>query len=284
MADRANLRSLAVAGQIRPGNRTVLAAVTISSVRPNPQQPRHHFNAAALADLAESIKARGLLQPIVVKRDGEGYLLMAGERRWRAAQLAGLETVPALVRNDDPLEIAMIENLQREELTPLEEAEGLGQLIDQFGYTHDTLAEMLGKSRPYVSNTLALRRLPEEIKTQYYNEPDVSREILIHIAREESPERQFMLWRLARLRKLSVHRFRAAAAGAPSAADGIRDLTRLFRRLGRKLRTIDPAAVTDDERPHFERLLLRTRNRLDRILKAVQTGTSPETSRERSGH
>ena len=156
-----------------------------------------------MAELAESIRARGLLQPIVVKREGDGYVIMAGERRWRAAQMAGLETIPALVRDDDPLEIAMIENLQRQNLTPLEEAEGLGQLIEQFSYTHETLAEMLGKSRPYVSNTLALRRLPEEIKAQYHATPDVSREILIHIAREERPERQLLLWRLARLRKLA---------------------------------------------------------------------------------
>lgn len=269
MAEGAQVRSLAVAGQIRPGNRTVLAAVTLASVRPNPQQPRRHFDEQALAELAASIKARGLLQPIVIKRDGDGYLLMAGERRWRAAHLAGLESVPALIRDDDPLEIAMIENLQRQDLTPLEEAEGLGQLIDQFGYTHEALAEMLGKSRPYVSNTLALRRLPEEIKQQYFEAPHVSREVLIHVARADSPERQAVLWRLARLRKPSVQKFRAAAAGDSPAADGIRDLARLIRRLGRKLRTIDLAAVTGDERRRLQRLLLRARDRLQHAAKAL---------------
>lgn len=260
---------LAVAGQVRPGSRTVLAAVSLASVRPNPQQPRRHFDPAALDELAASIKARGLLQPIVVKRDGDGYLLMAGERRWRAAQLAGLDTVPALVRDDDPLEVAMVENLQREDLTPLEEAEGLGQLIDQFGYTHEALADLLGKSRPYVSNTLALRRLPAAIKDEYYREPTVSREILIQIARAESPDRQAMLWRLARLRKLSVQKFRAAADGAGTAATDLRELARLVRRLGRKLRALRPAAADANERRHLERLLRLARKRLDRALEAV---------------
>ena len=270
MADGAQVRTLAVAGQIRPGSRAVLAAVAVAAVRPNPQQPRRHFDPIALGELAESIKARGLLQPIVVKREAHGYLLMAGERRWRAAQLAGLETLPALVRDDDPLEIAMIENLQREDLTPLEEAEGLGQLIEQFGYTHEALADMLGKSRPYVSNTLALRRLPERIKTEYYAEPQVSREILIQIAREESPERQAMLWRLACLRKLSVQKFRAEAAGTSPATDSIRELARLIRRLGRKLRVVDLATVVGDERRHLQRLLTRAQARVGRALKVLQ--------------
>jgi ParB family transcriptional regulator, chromosome partitioning protein len=269
MADGAQVRSLAVAGQLRSGNRTVLAAVAVAAVRANSQQPRRYFDETALAELAASIKARGLLQPIVVKRDGKGYLLMAGERRWRAAQLAGLETVPALVRDDDPLEIAMVENLQRQDLTPLEEAEGLGRLVEQFGYTHEVLAGLLGKSRPYVSNTLALLRLPDHIKAEYHAAPEVSREVLISIARAESPERQATLWRLAHLRKPSVRTFRAEAEGASPNADSMRDLARLIRRLGRKLRTIDLTAVEGDERRQLERLLVHARARLGKALKAL---------------
>jgi ParB family chromosome partitioning protein len=269
MTEGARLRSLAVAGQIRPGTRTILASLALASIRPNPGQPRRHFDSAALAGLADSIRTRGLLQPLIVARDADGYLLMAGERRWRAAQIAGLETVPALIRDDDPLEIAMIENLQREDLTPLEEAEGLGQLVERFGYTHETLAEMLGKSRPYVSNTLALRRLPEEIKAECHATPGVSREILIQIARAESPQRQAMLWRLVHLRKMSVQKFRAEAAGTNPARDTVRDLARLIRQLGRKLRTLDLGAVAGDDRRHLERLLLRGRERLARTLKAL---------------
>ncbi len=271
MGDGARMRSLAVAGQIRPGTRTVLAALAIAAIRPNPKQPRRHFDPDALKQLAESIRSRGLLQPIVVARDGDGYLIMAGERRWRAAGLAGLETIPALIREDDPLEIAMIENLQRQDLSALEEAEGLGQLIERFGYTHEELAEMMGKSRPYVSNTLALRRLPDDIKAQCHADPGISREILIHIARAESAERQTVLWRLACLRTLSVEKFRAEAAGVSSAAGVTRDLARLVRRLGRKLRKLDVGAASEEERRHLQRILLRARNRLERALQALQT-------------
>jgi len=269
MAEGAQARSLVVAGQIRPGSRTVLAAVLIAAVRPNPQQPRRHFDPHALGELAASIKVRGLLQPIVVKREGNGYLLMAGERRWRAAQLAGMETIPALVRDDDPLEVAMIENLQRQDLTPLEEAEALGQLIERFGYTHETLAAMLGKSRPYVSNTLALRRLPAGIKAQCAGTPQVSREILIDIAREPSPERQAILWDAAHGRRLSVQKFRAEAGGLSPEADRIRELARLVRQLGRKLRAIDLVRVAGEDRRHLERLLRQARHRLDQSLKAL---------------
>ena len=164
-----------VAGTIMRGSRTTLTALSLDKVRANPGQPRKHFDPEALAELAASISQHGILQPVVVKRDGDTYLIMAGERRYRAAQLAGLTVIPAVVRDDDPLEIAIIENLQREDLSPLEEAEGLGALIDQYGYTHEALAELIGKSRPYVSNTLALRRLPEHIKQDVHAEPDVSR-------------------------------------------------------------------------------------------------------------
>jgi len=249
-----------------------VAALSLASIQPNPRQPRRHFDATALAELAESIKARGLLQPLVVTPAGEGYMLMAGERRWRAAQLAGLDSVPALIRSDDPLEVAMIENLQRADLTPLEEAEGLGQLVDRFGYTHEQLAAMVGKSRPYVSNTLALCRLPEEIKAWCHAEPGVSREILIQLARAPSPERQAMPWRMVRLRKLSVQKFRAAAAGSSAAAGTLRDLARLTRRLGRTVRKIDIATLPDEDRRHLERLLGRMRSRVERALHALHAG------------
>src|SRR5215475_4473438 len=118
MADveRGAARTLA-AGTIHRKARTVLTALPLSAVRPNPAQPRHHFDPDALAELAASIAQHGILQPVIVKRDGDGYLIMAGERRYRAAQLVGLTIIPAVVRDDDPLEIAIIENVQREDLS-----------------------------------------------------------------------------------------------------------------------------------------------------------------------
>jgi ParB family chromosome partitioning protein len=257
------------AGTIHRKTRTLLTALPLSAVRANPAQPRRHFDPDALAELAASIAQHGILQPVIVKRAGDGYMIMAGERRYRAAQLAGLSVIPALVRDDDPLEIAIIENLQREDLSPLEEAEGLGALIDQYGYTHEALAELIGKSRPYVSNTLALRRLPEAIKREYHASPDVSREILISVARAPSSEKQDVLWRLAHLRKLSVQRFRSEQAGEPAGRSDVVEVARALRRLGRKLRAIDTAALAPAEQQRLERLLRRAHARILRTLAQV---------------
>ncbi len=268
MAEVEAQRRVIVAGTVHAQARTVLASIAVAAICPNPQQPRRHFDPERLADLAASIRERGILQPLIVKRNGDTYMIMAGERRYRAAQLAGLEVVPALIREDDPLEIAMIENLQRENLSPLEEAEGLGALADRYGYTHEALAELIGKSRPYVSNTLALRRLPEHIKDECAGD-GVAREILISLARAESPERQETLWRMAKIRKLSVQRFRSVQARQPEAGREILELKRLVRRLGRKLRALDGATLASDQRRDLERMLRRSQARIGRSLAAL---------------
>lgn len=141
--------------------------VPLSSIRPNPQQPRAHFDEGAMSSLAASIAELGVLQPILVRplADGpESYELIAGERRWRAARRAGLQTIPVIVQdtasNLDSLEQALVENLHREDLNPLEEASAYQQLIDEFGYTHEQVAVRVGKSRAAVTNTLRLLQLP----------------------------------------------------------------------------------------------------------------------------
>lgn len=143
--------------------------VPIAEIRPNPTQPRRHFDEAALETLAASIRARGLLQPLVVRRTADGYEVIAGERRLRASQRAGLDSVPVIVREADPqerLELALIENLQRENLTALEEAEAYRHLIDTHGLTQDQVAQAVGKSRPAVANALRLLALPDAVKAQ----------------------------------------------------------------------------------------------------------------------
>ena len=267
-AERAGLRAV-VAGTMHRRTRAVLTSIPVATLRPNPAQPRRYFDSEALAELAASISQHGILQPLIVKRDGPGFVIMAGERRFRAAQLAGQRVIPALIRDDDPVEIAMIENLQREDLSPLEEAEGLGSMLDRYAYTHEVLAELIGKSRPYVSNTLALRRLPEHIKAEYHAAPTVSREILISVARAESPERQDMLWRLAKLRRLSVQRFRSERAGQPAAQMEVAEVARLVRRLGRRLRALDHTALPAEQRQHVERLLRRAQARIWRSLELL---------------
>jgi ParB family chromosome partitioning protein len=146
-----------------------LTVVSVHAVAPNPDQPRRHFAADALAELAASIRLHGLLQPIVVRRIPGGFELIAGERRLRAARHAGLEEIPAIVRESDErarMELALVENLQREDLNPLEEAEAFRALMDEYGLTQDDVAQRVGKSRPAVANALRLLGLPEEVKSR----------------------------------------------------------------------------------------------------------------------
>jgi len=144
--------------------------VAIDQVRAGKLNPRKDFRADELEELAESIRQKGLVQPIIVRPEpaGDGYEIVAGERRWRAAQRAGLHQVPVIVRaldDREALELAIIENVQRADLNALEEAAGYRELIERFGYTQDALAEVIGKSRSHLANTLRLLKLPEPVQT-----------------------------------------------------------------------------------------------------------------------
>ncbi len=171
--------------------------LAIDSVRPNPDQPRKIFDPEKLEELTASIRQHGVMQPLVVVEREDGYMIAAGERRWRAAQAAGLKEVPALVRQLDPRELAelsLIENLQREDLTGLEEAQAFSDLMTGHGYTQDALAERLGKSRSHVANTLRLLNLaPHEKKLleQGKFSPGHARAILS--LEENSPERVLLV-------------------------------------------------------------------------------------------
>ena len=149
-----------------------LATLKISDIRPGRYQPRTHMDEAALAQLADSILAHGVIQPVVVREIGLGeYELIAGERRWRAARKAGLTEIPAVVRavpDEAALAIALIENIQREQLNALEEAHGIQRLIDEFGMTHERAAAALGRSRSAVSNLLRLLHLAEPVQDLVY--------------------------------------------------------------------------------------------------------------------
>ena len=145
------------------------ATVPIDRIEPNPDQPRRLFDTDDLEELAASIAARGVIQPLIVRphptRDGH-YQIVAGERRWRASQIAKLHELPVVVRSFDDtemLEVAIIENIQRADLTPVDEAAGYRQLMDRFGHTQEQMAEALGKSRPHIANTLRLLALPETV-------------------------------------------------------------------------------------------------------------------------
>lgn len=151
--------------------------LAINDIIPNKEQPRKTFDEVALQELADSIKQHGVLQPLLVRPlTTGGYQLVAGERRWRASRLAELKEVPVIIKelsDTEAMEIAIIENLQREDLNPIEEAEGLQALIDKCGYTQEEVATSVGKSRPAITNALRLLRLPEEVR-QMTKDGDIS--------------------------------------------------------------------------------------------------------------
>lgn len=151
-----------------PGENEIVEDIALDQIRANPYQPRKKFDEVALNELAESIKQSGVFQPVILRQSSiKGYELIAGERRVRASRLAGKETIPAIVRQLDEeqmIEIAVVENLQREDLSPLEEAEAYNILMENLNLTQAQVAERIGKSRPYIANYLRLLTLPEDIK------------------------------------------------------------------------------------------------------------------------
>ncbi|MEM7044034.1 MAG: ParB/RepB/Spo0J family partition protein [Pseudomonadota bacterium] len=158
--------SVEISSKSRAGDQSL----PIESLKPSPLQPRRHFAEEELNGLAESIRTKGVMQPLLVRAASKGvgmYEIVAGERRWRAAQLAGVHELPVIVRDLsdlETLEVALLENIQREDLSPLEEAEGYQRLIDEFGHTQQMLADSLGKSRSHIANLLRLLTLPDEVR------------------------------------------------------------------------------------------------------------------------
>ena len=142
--------------------------IDINDIKPNTGQPRKHFDEEKLEELASSIQQHGLIQPIVLRKLKTGYEIVAGERRWRACRIVGLKEVPCIVKeltDEENMLLAIIENMQREDLNPIEEAEGLKQMIDTYGLTQEQVSYSVGKSRPYITNSLRLLKLPEEART-----------------------------------------------------------------------------------------------------------------------
>ena len=220
--------------------------IDISRIHRNPDQPRTQFDEEALEELAGSIRERGVLQPILLKPHGDSYMIVAGERRWRAAQRAQLHTIPAIIREVDDAavaELALIENIQRQDLNPLEEAEGYRQLIRRHGHTQDGLAQIVHKSRSHIANLLRLLDLPDFVR-QSLLQGDISMGHARAVATAPDPEaltREVIKDGLsvrqteqkARRQKGSPHnptKRGAAAPAGPHAVDA--DLQALQRQLG----------------------------------------------------
>lgn len=184
--------------------------IDLGEIRPNPDQPRKSFNEEALEELASSIDKHGLIQPITVKRQDDHYLLVAGERRYRAHQRLGRATIPAIITEGNVDEIALIENIQREDLDALETAEALKQMAERYRYTQEELGQVIGKKQGTISELLKLNDLPEPIKMDYRtsdNRPPKS--VLIEITRLKQQEEQLALWEAIKQGRLTVKAARA---------------------------------------------------------------------------
>ncbi|WKU12571.1 ParB/RepB/Spo0J family partition protein [Staphylococcus devriesei] len=162
--------------RLQPKQHEQIQKITITDIKANPYQPRKTFDETRLNELADSIKQHGILQPIVLRKNVQGYYIVVGERRFRASQIAGLQKVPAIVKDlsdANMMELAIIENLQRENLNVIEEAESYRRLMDDLGLTQQEVAKRLGKSRPYIANMLRLLNLPKEV-SQFVKEGKLS--------------------------------------------------------------------------------------------------------------
>lgn len=199
--------------------------IGLDLIVPNPYQPRRNFSAEGLQELADSIRQYGVVQPIVLRRTGETYQIVAGERRWRAARLAGLGSIPAVVRDysdREAMEIALVENLQRADLSPIEEALAYRRLVDEFKLTQDEVAERVGRSRPHVANILRLLNLPPEIQ-EYVSRGTLTMGHARALLAIDDAARQVALAQRTVAQNLTVRDVEQLCRGVPSPAGERRD-------------------------------------------------------------
>ena len=229
--------------RVQPGQTAKDIKVTnlpLAKVRPDPNQPRKFFDEQAIADLAKSIERHGLINPVMVRRDPkdkEGYVVVAGERRYRAHLLLEKETIPSIITAGDKDEISIIENLQREDLSPIEEAEALERLRKKHGYTHKELAEVVGKARSTITNLLKLNDLAPSIKREAV-EYGTARSILIEVSKLEG-KAQKDLWAKYKQGDFTVKKARRAKKGTK--ADE-REALRAFKSLNTTLGRVNEEA------------------------------------------
>lgn len=254
--------------------------IDMAKLRPNPEQPRQMFDEETLQSLASSIAQHGLLQPIAVARDAEreeGYIIVAGERRYRAHQLLERDTIPAVITSGKLDEISLIENVQRENLNPLEEAEALKKMIERHGYTQAELGKVIGKKQNSVSELLKLTSLPQTIKDEYVKSGAISKSALIELSRVESKKEQLQVWnevkqggltvRAARSKKTSKGRPRVSKAEPSSVVSLIKSGRRFVKEIHK---TQLPDLGTDDK--SYEELLeLRKEinEQIEKLLKQI---------------
>ncbi len=211
-----DIESSPILDQYVEGN---LYKTPLSVISPDPNQPRKYFNKEKLAELAESIKNKGVLQPILIRKNdindiNKEFLIVAGERRFRASQLAELEVIPTIYTAGDPEEIALIENLQRDDLKPVEEADAYARIMESHGYTQKKLSSVVGKARSTITETLTLNNLPEELKTECRTS-NISKSVLLEIAKCKNSDEMISLYNKVKNENFTVAKIRQLTRPKP---------------------------------------------------------------------
>jgi len=205
--------------------------VDVDLIKPNPNQPRKYFDEVAMKELCDSIKQTGIIQPIVIRKDQSGQIiLVAGERRLRAAKMAELPQIPCILTKGNPVEISLIENLQRENLNPIEESEALNRMIEEYDYTQQDLAHVIGKGRSTIAETLCLNRLPQSIKDECRRADTFSRRLLVEVSKQKNHIEMQNLF--AKIKKGDLK------------SDDVRDIT---RKKNRKKQNLNVFQVTSNK-------------------------------------
>ncbi len=260
-----------------------IVELDISALNPNPEQPRTRFEPAALDELRQSIERHGLLQPLLARKavggENSRYELVAGHRRLEALKALGRMTAPAILVSGDPGELALVENLQRQDLDPFEEAVAVSRLMERHGYTQGEVGAVLGRRQNTVSALLALNRLPPKIRQEYAKQPDsLSRSLLIELAQIDDSQQQLRLWQIAKSGGLTVRDLRqkrrtgatADAATQSTAARKPKAVMNAASRLISDLRSLPKTAYQDVN------LVTQLRELYDTIATIMETSTPEE--------
>ncbi len=242
--------------------------LALGQISRNPNQPRTWFDPDTLQGLAASIEQHGVIQPILVRETSpDVYQIIAGERRFRACELVARATIPAIVTTtEDPAVLALLENVQREDLDPFDLAGFLERLLQQHGATHDQLATLIGKSRPYVTRVLGLQRLPKAVRDEFHDHRTVSLSVLLEIAEADGEEHQLALWSQAKggMTVKALRRSKQDRAATPAAVSPTEKLLRGSRRLSQHLERLKQEGVRLGE---VQQAALRTlRDHIDSML------------------
>jgi ParB family transcriptional regulator, chromosome partitioning protein len=253
-----------------------IVELDLDKIRQNPDQPRKRFDEETLSDLASSIEKHGLIQPITVKQEGEdSYLLVAGERRYRAHQILERQTIPAIITEGNADEIALIENIQREDLNALETAEAFQQMLERHSYTQEELGKVIGKAQNTVSEFLKLNSLPQQIKDEYRtsdNSAGITKSVLVEIAKLKTLDEQLKIWEAVKDGGLTVRVARAKKGETSSTV--VKSSASQSLAAGRKfLRTLEGLRTNDlltDQATRTE--LLAIRQQVDTILDSLWPG------------